>query len=110
MARKSTKKNDSELKLEQVLWNCRVALRGVGSMEKNRDAVISLVFLKFAGDKFNKIVARSSSNSTVTSRRSLRSLLSTTRSTYSICPNLHGGPTLSITQATTRLPPSSTMP
>lgn len=53
MARKSTKKNDSELKLEQVLWNCRVALRGVGSMEKNRDAVISLVFLKFAGDKFN---------------------------------------------------------
>lgn len=53
MARKSTKKNDSELTLEQVLWNCRVALRGVGSMEKNRDAVISLVFLKFAGDKFN---------------------------------------------------------
>lgn len=52
MARKSTKKNDSELTLEQVLWNCRVALRGVGSMEKNRDAVISLVFLKFAGDKF----------------------------------------------------------
>lgn len=53
MPRKSTKKKDSELTLEQVLWNCRVALRGVGSMEKNRDAVISLVFLKFAGDKFN---------------------------------------------------------
>lgn len=53
MARKSTKKQEAELTLEQVLWNCRVALRGVGSMEKNRDAVISLVFLKFAGDKFN---------------------------------------------------------
>lgn len=51
MARKATKA-DKELTLEQVLWNCRVALRGVGSMEKNRDAVISLVFLKFAGDKF----------------------------------------------------------
>lgn len=38
--------------LETVLWNCRVALRGVGSTEKNRDAVIGLVFLKFAGDKF----------------------------------------------------------
>lgn len=38
--------------LENILWNCRVALRGVGSTEKNRDAVISLVFLKFAGDKF----------------------------------------------------------
>lgn len=51
MARKAVKK-DKELSLEQALWNCRVALRGVGSMEKNRDAVISLVFLKFAGDKF----------------------------------------------------------
>ena len=43
-----------EVTLENVLWNCRVALRGVGSMEKNRDAVIGLVFLKFAGDKFAK--------------------------------------------------------
>lgn len=42
------------LSLEAALWNCRVALRGVGSMEKNRDAIISLVFLKFAGDKFEK--------------------------------------------------------
>ena len=25
--------------LENILWNCRVALRGVGSTEKNRDAV-----------------------------------------------------------------------
>lgn len=40
--------------LENVLWNCRVALRGIGSTEKNRDAVIFLVFLKFAGDKFEK--------------------------------------------------------
>ncbi len=50
---KSTKKN-KEVSLETVLWNCRVALRGVGSTEKNRDAIISLVFLKFAGDKFEK--------------------------------------------------------
>lgn len=45
-------KKQKELTLEDALWNCRVALRGVGSIEKNRDAVISLVFLKFAGDKF----------------------------------------------------------
>lgn len=45
---------DKEIILESVLWNCRVALRGIGSMEKNRDVVISLVFLKFAGDKFEK--------------------------------------------------------
>lgn len=49
-----TVKKDSQVSLETVLWNCRVALRGVGSTEKNRDAVIALVFLKFAGDKFEK--------------------------------------------------------
>lgn len=53
MAAKATKKTQ-ELTLEQVLWNCRVDLRGVGSLDNNRDAVISLVFLKFAGDKFKK--------------------------------------------------------
>lgn len=50
---KGTKK-EKEVSLETVLWNCRVALRGIGSTEKNRDAVIGLVFLKFAGDKFEK--------------------------------------------------------
>ncbi len=47
-------KKEVQVPLETVLWNCRVALRGVGSTEKNRDAVIALVFLKFAGDKFEK--------------------------------------------------------
>lgn len=47
-------KKEKEVSLETVLWNCRVALRGVGTTEKNRDAVIGLVFLKFAGDKFEK--------------------------------------------------------
>ena len=49
-----TAKKEVTVSLETVLWNCRVALRGVGSTEKNRDAVIALVFLKFAGDKFEK--------------------------------------------------------
>ena len=53
MARVAKAKN-TEVSLETVLWNCRVALRGIGSTEKNRDAVIGLVFLKFAGDKFEK--------------------------------------------------------
>lgn len=51
---KVAKKKEQEVSLETVLWNCRVALRGVGSTEKNRDAVIGLTFLKFAGDKFEK--------------------------------------------------------
>lgn len=50
----SKQKKETTENLESVLWNCRVALRGVGSTEKNRDAVIGLVFLKFAGDKFDK--------------------------------------------------------
>ena len=62
---KSTKKTQ-ELTLEQVLCNCRVDLRGVGSLNKNRDAVISLVFLKFTGVKFDKrrkeLIAKYSEN------------------------------------------------
>ncbi|AQW61920.1 restriction endonuclease subunit M [Dehalococcoides mccartyi] len=47
--------NVKEVSLESIMWNCRNALRGtVGGTEKNRDAVMGLVFLKFAGDKFEK--------------------------------------------------------
>lgn len=53
MTKQNAKKTQG-LTLEQVLWKCRVDLRGVGSLDNNRDAVISLVFLKFAGDKFEK--------------------------------------------------------
>ncbi len=45
-------KVEKTLTLENVLFNCRHALRGIGGTDKNRDAVIALVFLKFAGDKF----------------------------------------------------------
>lgn len=51
MAKKATQK---EVTLETILFNCRNALRGAGGTEKNRDAVIGLVFIKFASDKFEK--------------------------------------------------------
>ena len=43
-----------EVSLETVLWNCRVALRTIGSLEKKRDAVIALCFLNFASVKFER--------------------------------------------------------
>ena len=52
MPKKEEKTKD--ISLETVLWNCRVALRNVGSMEKKRDAVISLCFLNFASTKFER--------------------------------------------------------
>ncbi|BDD38066.1 type I restriction-modification system subunit M [Streptococcus ruminantium] len=51
MAKKAVEK---EVTLEQILFNCRNTLRGAGGTEKNRDAVIGLVFVKFASDKFEK--------------------------------------------------------
>ena len=41
-----------ELTLEQILWNWRDILRGKVEKADNRNAVLSLSFLKFAGDKF----------------------------------------------------------
>src|SRR4030042_1567434 len=47
------KQNSSkEITLEQILWNCRDILRNKVEKADNRNAVLSLVFLKFAGDKF----------------------------------------------------------
>ncbi|MDR0588686.1 MAG: type I restriction-modification system subunit M N-terminal domain-containing protein, partial [Burkholderiales bacterium] len=47
-------KQATEQSLESILWNCRNELRGIGGTDNKRDAVIGLVFLKFAGDKFYK--------------------------------------------------------
>lgn len=47
-------KKKESVSLETILMNCRNHMRGAGSIEKNRDAITGLVFLKFAGDKFEE--------------------------------------------------------
>lgn len=42
-----------ELKLEAVLFSCRDLLRGKASMADKRDMLLTLVFLRFVGEKFD---------------------------------------------------------
>ena len=51
---KTRAKKEKEATLETIMWNCRVVLRNKSSKSANRDAVLALVFLKFAGDKFEQ--------------------------------------------------------
>jgi type I restriction enzyme M protein len=51
---KTRAKKEKEVTLETIMWNCRVALRNKCGKAANRDAVLALVFLKFAGDKFER--------------------------------------------------------
>lgn len=46
-------KKTKEKKLEDILFDCRNILRGKVEQADNRNAVMGLVFLKFAGDKFH---------------------------------------------------------
>ena len=48
---KSVKKT-KELKLEDILFNCRDLLRGKADMNDKRDVLLTLVFLKFMYDRF----------------------------------------------------------
>ncbi|GBU29356.1 type I restriction-modification system, DNA-methyltransferase [Treponema sp. R8-4-B8] len=51
---KTRAKKEKEVTLETIMWNCRVVLRNKCSKSANRDTVLALVFLKFAGDKFEQ--------------------------------------------------------
>ena len=46
------KKVEKEIKLEDILFNCRDLLRGKASMADKRDLLLTLVFLRFIGEKF----------------------------------------------------------
>lgn len=51
-ARKN-KKDDKGVSLEAILFNCRDYLRGSASLNDKRDIILTLVFLRFTGEKFD---------------------------------------------------------
>ena len=51
-ARKN-KKDDKGVSLEAILFNCRDYLRGSASLNDKRDNILTLVFLRFTGEKFD---------------------------------------------------------
>lgn len=59
MAKKTTKKKEeNSLNLESILFNCRDYLRGNASLMDKRDLLLTLVFLRFIGEKFDDAQAK----------------------------------------------------
>lgn len=52
--KKTTNKKTKEISLENILFNCRDYLRGKAQMTDKRDLLLTLVFIKFIGDRFNQ--------------------------------------------------------
>lgn len=54
MAEKKTKKNVKEKSIEETLWDSANKLRGTVESSEYKHVVLSLIFLKFASDKFEE--------------------------------------------------------
>ena len=52
MSKKAKNTKAKELRLEDILFNCRDLLRGKASVADKRDLMLTLVFLRFVGEKF----------------------------------------------------------
>lgn len=50
---RKNKKEDKGISLESILFNCRDYLRGSASLNDKRDVILTLVFLRFIGEKFD---------------------------------------------------------
>lgn len=49
---RKTTKEDKGMALETILYNCRDYLRGSAALNDKRDIILTLVFLRFIGEKF----------------------------------------------------------
>ena len=61
--KKATKKEENSLNLETILFNCRDYLRGSASLNDKRDVILTLVFLRFIGEKFAEFNLQMQQNS-----------------------------------------------
>ena len=52
--RKKAKEEDKQKKLEDILFECRNKLRGNANMTTKRDMLLTLVFLRFIGSRYNE--------------------------------------------------------
>ena len=52
MAKKKKTQETGSLSLETILFNCREYLRSNASLNDKRDLLLTLVFLRFIGEKF----------------------------------------------------------
>ena len=52
MAKKKKKEDAGMPSLETILFNCREYLRSNASLNDKRDLLLTLVFLRFIGEKF----------------------------------------------------------
>ena len=58
MAKKKSTEQDKGLNLESILFNCRDYLRGNAALMDKRDLLLTLVFLRFIGEKFEDAQAK----------------------------------------------------
>ena len=52
--RKKADPSDKQKKLEDILYDCRNKLRGNANMTTKRDMLLTLVFLRFIGSRYNE--------------------------------------------------------
>jgi len=55
---KKKQKTDNTLNLESILFNCREYLRSNASLNDKRDLLLTLVFMRFIGEKFENTQER----------------------------------------------------
>ena len=90
------KKAEEKINIDSILFKCRDILRAArksGSFFEKRDMMLTLVFLRFIGEKFEDGVAKLREDLIATTKRFLRHSLTMLhlRTVHTICRLKHAG-------------------